>query len=81
MVATKYAPAVKDFRAFKSAVSLKQAFARGAGAAAGYFRAFKSAVSLKQVDFLPIVEIDTEFPRLQKRGLIEARRCCVWCGG
>ncbi len=62
------------FRAFKSAVSLKLVRQCGRLVRRFHFRAFKSAVSLKQDGFSASGKLDAIFPRLQKRGLIEAIR-------
>ncbi len=63
---------MENFRAFKSAVSLKRGFRGGGGLRGWDFRAFKSAVSLKQPGVFGGAGAGVLFPRLQKRGLIEA---------
>ena len=63
-----------DFRAIKSAVSLKHARSAGFGRGLADFRAIKSAVSLKRHNPRVRVSLSVLFPRHQKRGLIEARR-------
>ncbi len=60
------------FRAFKSAVSLKPEAEAGEGVRLTDFRAFKSAVSLKRGGAEAADGGGGLFPRLQKRGLIEA---------
>ncbi len=64
----------EDFRAFKSAVSLKHGLRRPRTLQRIDFRAFKSAVSLKRHTAGGCGGQAAIFPRLQKRGLIEAMK-------
>ena len=60
------------FRAFIGAVSLKLDGVAHLAGARGYFRAFIGAVSLKQARLDAMRSMAGEFPRLHRRGLIEA---------
>ncbi len=64
---------LRNFRAFNGAVSLKLVIWRWSSSATkANFRAFNGAVSLKQRRCDVIRGVDGLFPRLQRRGLIEA---------
>ena len=66
-----------NFRAFIGAVSLKQFTVAGFGNTVSHFRAFIGAVSLKPGQFSLPARGSTAFPRLHRRGLIEAFYRCV----
>ena len=63
----------RHFRAIKGAVSLKRAEAGDVLSGGHYFRAIKGAVSLKLLRGLPLLVLLNQFPRHQRRGLIEAK--------
>ena len=67
-----------DFRAIKGAVSLKPGVEKMLDKGNQYFRAIKGAVSLKHYSYGLRSLYNIEFPRHQRRGLIEAKR---WHGG
>ena len=66
---------LEDFRAIKGAVSLKLDGSWRGGSVDGMdFRAIKGAVSLKHSNISDNYSANTQFPRHQRRGLIEARK-------
>ena len=63
-----------NFRAIKGAVSLKQIERGGIIDIRQHFRAIKGAVSLKQKQTRCLLAAAKQFPRHQRRGLIEANK-------
>ena len=65
---------LRDFRAFTGAVSLKPNREADTGRAVlADFRAFTGAVSLKPIVDPRRTDLEAKFPRLHRRGLIEAK--------